>query len=46
MVTVSWGIDLVIPEYLPDVTATSLRDAVNRVIKVNQKKGYIMLRLY
>ena len=37
--TVSWGIDLVTSEYLPDVTAISLRDALNRVIKVYQKKG-------
>ena len=38
---VSQGIDLVISEYLPDVTAISLRDAFNRVIKVYQEKGLL-----
>ena len=42
LVTIAWGIDLVTSEYLPDVTASNLRDAVNRVIKVNQKKRFIV----
>ena len=42
LVTVSRGIDLVTSEYLPDVTAISLHDAINRVIKVYQKKGFIV----
>ena len=41
LVTISWGIDLVTSEYLLDVTAICLREAVNRVIKVYQKKGFI-----
>ena len=40
--TVSWGIDLVTSEYLSDVTAINLRDAINRVIKVYQKKGFVV----
>jgi hypothetical protein len=38
---VSQGIDLIISEYLPGVTSISLRDAVNRVIKVYQEKGLL-----
>jgi hypothetical protein len=32
--TVSWGIDIVTSEYLPDVTAIRLRNALNRGITV------------
>ena len=42
LVTVSRGIDLVTSEYLPNVTAISLRDAINRVIQVYQKKGFVV----
>ena len=42
LVTPSRGINLVTSEYLPEVTAISLWDAVNSIIKVYQKKGFIV----
>ncbi len=42
LVTISQGIDLVTSEYLPDVTAISLRDAINRVVKGYQRKEVIV----